>query len=184
MNQDLQKIITEVLDNLLKPLDENIKYDFINESTQWRINIQTQNELQIRGFRDQNLNSVQHILRVLVHKELPDDQTHFILDTNMSKMKKEMSLVEKIPAFVKEEVIKLGRPVAIIGLNGYERKLIHNALMDIRELETVSFGMKPNRRLVIRPTGETISNSSFDNARFITVEEIESMDIETKPHHE
>ena len=179
MSEEFQKELTLIILTLSQALDENATIKITQEGEQWRVNIQTKKEEIFRDFKDKTLNSIQHIARVLVHQKFKKDKTHFIVDVNMSKSNREKTLTNKIPILVQEEVIKTGRPVAIIGLNGYERLLIHNALSDIQGLETLSFGEKLNRRLVIRPTGESLNHAGFENARFVTVEEIEKASQET-----
>lgn len=173
MSDKLQEAIISVLSKILVNLDSSAEFEFLKEGTQWRINIKTNHEELYKDFRDKTLNSIQHLTRVLVHNIIPEDKSHFTIDLNLKRLRREQALTSRLPAIAKEEVLKTGRPVAVIGLNGYERKLIHDSLHDIAGLETVSFGVKPNRRLVIRPTGDTYSTSGFENARFINIEEIE-----------
>ena len=51
---------------------------------------------------------------------------------------------------VKNDVKKTKNAVELDNMNSYERRIIHNALKDEKEISTISVGEEPNRHIVIK----------------------------------
>lgn len=171
--QDEQKNqIKEIVDLIVSPLAGESDVNFLKEGDQWRIDIIVEDGTKLIGHHGELLSSIQHLVRVLFHKKNPGDRTHFLVDVNSYKHKRESFINEEIPKIAEAEVLGEGRPVIISGLSSYERRIIHNMIADVKGVETTSVGERYSRRLIIRPTSE--SNLGMDKARVIDIKNIAS----------
>jgi spoIIIJ-associated protein len=155
MDEKLKSTITELITTIVRPLAGESEITFEKEGEQWRVNIKVKKKQLLIGYKDEVLSAIQHYVRVAAHKKNPQDRTHFILDIDGYKHQKEKILNEVIPGIAETEVLKNGKTVVLVGLNGYERLVIHKLLADVKSLDTTSVGNEPNRKMVIRPTSET-----------------------------
>jgi len=165
--------ITEIILNIVKTIIADVLpiTDIVakKESEQYRVNIIT--EKSSDHFDMDLILALQHIARVILHKKLPKDRTHFILDINNCRLEREKYLQTLIPELAENDVIKSGATLILIGLNAYERMVAHNILKDVTDLETSSVGIEPNRRLLIRPSSE-VGATGMENAKIIDLKEV------------
>jgi spoIIIJ-associated protein len=177
MDQSIQDIVQKILDLLITPICGEYKAEFVREGEQWRINLTGENTKNLLGFKGEVLNSVQHLVRVLVHQRLPKDRTHFILDVDMSRSRREKFINEEIPNMAKLEVLAQGMTIIIKNLSSYERRLIHQMLQEVEGLETMSVGEGNNRKLLIRPTSDT-GSLGIDNSKIVDISAIEDIHLD------
>jgi spoIIIJ-associated protein len=167
MQEAFRSTLTKIITSLVAPIVEDYEIEVQREGDQWRVNIHTQKIELVIGQEGEYLKSLQHLIRVLVHKIHPEDRTHFILDVGGYRLNREQILKEKARQIAQEEVLAQGTTLILTGLNSYERKLIHSILSDIEGLETSSVGTEGSRKLIIRPTSET-GSTGMDNAKVIS----------------
>lgn len=153
----------EMVKSIVKPIVGEVECDFLKEGDQWRLNIQTKNYGKLIGNHGEVLSGLQHLIRVIVHKKFPQDRTHFLVDVNERRRKREEFIQNKVPDYGKEEVLGLGKTVIMSNLSSYERKIIHKMLDEIKGLETTSVGERYNRKLLIRPTSDAGSQGMEDS---------------------
>ena len=72
------------------------------------------------------------------------------IDVNDYKQKKTRRL-EKLAKYTAKEVAKSKVEVKLDPMNSYERRIIHNALTNSKDVKTESTGEEPNRCVVIKP---------------------------------
>lgn len=163
MEKSIQRTLNLLLDKVCGALDSKSEVEIIKEADQYRINIKTKNESIFKDERGGLLKSIEHYLRIVVHKQFPDDRTHFIIDVNSARFNREHKLKQQIPELTKKIVLEEGKVLVLIGLNGYERLIVHQLLANSRGLETNSIGPDNNRKLLIMPTSETGSTGMDDS---------------------
>ncbi len=168
MTEEVKKTIINLIQDLTNPIVGHVDVNFTKEGEHWRVNINSKDGKELIGKKNELLNSLQHIVRVLTHKIHPEDKSHFLIDINNFKNRKEKILNETIPGTAKTEVLQNGKTVILVGLNGYERLIIHKLLAEVDGLETTSVGADPNRKLVVRPTSET-GSVSMEESKVIDV---------------
>lgn len=171
MDEALQKNITEIVDLLVRPICGDYTMEFVREGEQWRVNLGGDNTDRLLTFQGEVLNSVQHLVRVLVHQRMPKDRTHFILDVNMSRSVREKFINEEIPNLAKNDVLALGMTIILKNLSSYERRLVHQMLHEVEGLETMSVGEGNNRKLLIRPTSDT-GSLGIDNSKIVDIDAV------------
>jgi len=173
MPQETQQLMNDILAPLFAALQLPFQIEYIDEGHQWRLNIQVDSEKEaiLIGNGHEVLDSLQHFTRVALHKKLPTDFTHFILDVNNIRSRREHVITSVIPQIAKKDVQNEGHTIILVGLSGYERRLIHQDLVEVSSLETTSVGPRFNRKLIIRPTTDTGSRG-IDNAKIYEIEKL------------
>ena len=100
------------------------------------------------GRNGQTLIAIQTILRQIVHNEI-GIYPYILLDVENYKEKKNSNL-ERTAKRIAKEVQKTKIDVSLDNMNSYERRIIHNALSNFKNISTLSEGEEPNRHIVIR----------------------------------
>lgn len=162
----MDNLVSQTISDLLQPIvmaiSPNAEITFQKEADQWRISIQNGTE-DLIGEKSHTLSSLQHLVRVVVHKKFPDDRTHFLFDVDGFRSKRELAIKTHIPDLAKIKVLEEGQTVVLVNLNGYERMMVHQLLLGIDGLETNSVGLKSERKLLIMPTSE-VGSTAMDDA--------------------
>ena len=177
MDQTVQDSVHQVLELLVTPICGEYKAEFIREGEQWRVNLTGESTKALLGLKGEILNSVQHLVRVMVHLKNPQDRTHFILDVDMGRSRREKFINEQIPVMAKEEVLGMGMTIIIKNLSSYERRLIHQMLEEVIGLETMSVGDGNSRKLLIRPTSDT-GSLGMDNSKIVDINAVENTHLD------
>lgn len=173
MNPNVRERIEHYLQLLISPIDSKATVEFIQEGTQWRINIDCSIDPDLFiGEKSETLVAIQHVLRTLVHKNLPDDRTHFILDVRLYRKKREENITNKLPILIEKFAINQGKSLVLTGLSSYERLLIHHYLAEAKGVQTLSVGMSTSRKMLIMPSGESGSTGGLDNAIVVDIEKL------------
>lgn len=172
MPQNVKDKILYFLDVILKGFDPGYTLEILQEADQYRIVINSdKNELLI-GDNGEIVAALQHVLRCIVHKQVIEDKTHFLLDIGGFRKKREDNLKIFIPKLVKQNVIIEGKSIVFVGLSSYERLLIHKILADLTNLQTMSVGLSNNRKLLVMPTSD-IGTQGLENAMIIDLKNID-----------
>jgi spoIIIJ-associated protein len=103
----------------------------------------------IIGRRGQTLDAIQYLLNAIVQSSL-DAPIHVQLDAQGYRKRRARQL-EKDADRAVAEVARTGRRVELEPMTSSERKVIHQYLKDIPDVQTISAGREPNRRLAVEP---------------------------------
>ena len=101
------------------------------------------------GYHAETLSSLQLILSLMVHQQLKN-WYHLTVNINDYRQTREATLAE-MAHNASERARLTGQEIIMPYLESFERRLIHLALADQPDIETVSLGEGRDRRLVIRP---------------------------------
>lgn len=96
-----------------------------------------------------NLQSLQHIARLLVRKKI-EDRFNFILDINSYRQEKNQSVMEQAQ-IAAEQAISEGRAIILKPMTSYERRIVHMELAKNDKIKTESIGEGEERKVVIKP---------------------------------
>lgn len=99
------------------------------------------------GRRGQTLDALQYLVSLVVNKHR-DTYLRVVLDTENYRQKREESLI-KLANKLAFKAKKYRRDVVLEPMNPYERRIIHSALQDHKNISTRSEGEEPNRKVVI-----------------------------------
>lgn len=96
-----------------------------------------------------NLQSLQHILRLIVRKKT-DDKVKFILDVNNYRQEKNQSIIEHARQAAEQAVTEV-RSIALRPMSSYERRIVHMELSKDSRIDTESVGEGENRKVIVKP---------------------------------
>jgi len=175
MSSQTQEALEKILTNLLSSLHIDFKLEFVDEGHQIRANliVSADQELLLVGNAREMLNSIQHYARVALHISFPEDFSHFLVDVNNMRSRREHIIFKIIPQIAKQEVEIEGHTIILVGLSGYERRIIHQELAEVKSVETTSVGTRFNRKMIIRPTSDT-GSTGIDNAKIFEIDSLVS----------
>lgn len=166
--------------NFIKTLSQNlgiICYIGVEkEANQWRFSIKNkeennkENDFLIKD-NGELIFAIQHIIRTIVRQKFPENKAHFILDVGNFRKIREKEILDLIPDLINEIIIKKGKTAVLKSFSSHERLLIHTELKEIKGVQTMSFGLNGDRKLVILPTSE-MGTLGMENSVVLTLGEI------------
>lgn len=140
---DLKKITTQ----LLKGLEVEAKIELVEEEALTRIKLKTDEPGILIGHHGQTLASIQLLLAMMVYRQ-SGEWARIVVDVNDYREKREETL-QRMALSITQKVKFSGEPQALPPMPPAERRIIHLALADDPEVETVSEGEDENRRVVV-----------------------------------
>lgn len=99
------------------------------------------------GRRGETLDAIQYLTSLVVNKE-EEDYLRVMVDTENYRKKREETLI-KLAKRMASLAIKTRRNINLDPMNPNERRIIHSALQDYKNVTTYSSGQEPNRYVVI-----------------------------------
>lgn len=145
---DIADFIKNKLNELLNNMNLEVKFETNVRNEQINIKMYSDNNNILIGRNGQTLMAIQTILRQIVHNEI-GIYPYILLDVENYKEKK-ISQLERNAKKIAHEVQKTKIDVSLDNMNSYERRIIHNALANFKNISTLSDGEEPNRHIVIR----------------------------------
>jgi spoIIIJ-associated protein len=116
-------------------------------------NIKTKDSSFLIGQYGVNLQSLQHISRILI-KQKAEQKINFILDVNSYRQEKNSSII-RLAIEMAEQAIRERRAVVLRPMSPYERRIVHLELSKNNQIRTESIGDGENRKVVISPVDLT-----------------------------
>lgn len=111
--------------------------------------IKTQESNFLIGQYGINLQSLQHIARIMIRKKI-QEKVNFIIDVNSYRTEKNDSIL-KMANNLAEEAIRERKAVVMRPMAPYERRMVHLELCRNEKIKTESIGEGEDRRIVIKP---------------------------------
>lgn len=147
------ELIKETIKELLTKMGfvcelEDLKTNGEGEETKI-FNIKAEESSFLIGQHGVNLQSLQHIARILVRKKL-DTITNFVLDINSYRQEKNNFLVNFTRATA-DQVVREKKAIALRPMSPYERRIVHMELASNNQVKTESIGEGEDRKVVISP---------------------------------
>ena len=100
------------------------------------------------GKNGRTLSSIQTLLRAAIYRQT-NMHINVVLDVENYKERQEHN-IERLAKKLAKEVLKTKEPITMDSMNSYERRLVHSALADFKNISTESEGEEPNRKVVIK----------------------------------
>lgn len=100
------------------------------------------------GYRGETLDSLQYLTSLVVNKGHDREYKRVILDTENYREKREETLV-RLAKRIADKVRITEKQVKLEPMNPYERRVIHSALQDEKDIVTFSEGDEPFRRVIV-----------------------------------
>jgi len=137
------------LSQILEHMGMNVEIEVTMKERQIYINLKGNNMGLLIGKRGQTLDSLQYLVNLVVNKG--DQQyTGVMLDTENYR-KRRRDTLESLAFNLAKKARLTRRPVVLEPMNPYERRIIHAALQNDRQVSTYSEGDEPFRNVVIVP---------------------------------
>ncbi|MFD1019410.1 RNA-binding cell elongation regulator Jag/EloR [Thalassobacillus hwangdonensis] len=102
------------------------------------------------GKRGQTLNALQYLLHLSVNRQTDQFYT-VVLDAEGYRNRRKETL-ETLAGRLADKALRTNQAVKLEPMPSYERKIIHTALQNNRDVETYSDGNDPKRHVVIKPS--------------------------------
>lgn len=102
------------------------------------------------GRRAETLNALQYLLAIAINRQCRE-HLRVLIDVGGYRGRRKTS-IENMARRTAEKVQRFRRSIALEPMNAYERRIVHFALQDMENVETVSEGRDPYRKVVIRYT--------------------------------
>ncbi|MBA7468270.1 hypothetical protein ES707_03513 [subsurface metagenome] len=144
-----QKKVKEELNEILKLMGTEAEITTSLEEGKVVADIKSENGAILIGKKGQTLNALQLIVNLIVNRD-EKTRTKVIVDTENYRQRRENALM-KMAGEVADEVKSKGRSRELEPMNPAERRVIHLALKDDRDVETTSQGEGNFRRVVVSP---------------------------------
>jgi spoIIIJ-associated protein len=151
----LEDLIQVVVSELLLKMGfsceiEIIKeYDLEQDKENIVCNIKTDESNFLIGQYGINLQSLQHIARILIRRKT-EERTNFIVDVNSYRKEKNSSII-LIAKNIAEQVVREQKVIALRPMSPYERRLVHMELSKNIAVVTESVGEGEERKIIIKP---------------------------------
>lgn len=142
-----EKNIEKFLKQLKTNLQENISYQIEKSEEAIKVSLNGEGRGFLIGYRGETLYAMQNIISSIAGKGI-QNRIRVILDIEGYKEKREKTL-EDLAEKVAKTVIKTKKSVKLEPMQAYERKIIHSKLQQNSQVETISIGEEPYRRVVI-----------------------------------
>jgi spoIIIJ-associated protein len=150
IGEEVKDIIKELVEKMGFSCEVEMKSENDGEKESIVCNIKTEDSNFLIGQYGVNLQSLQHVSRLIVRKKFPDQRISFILDVNEYRQEKNQSVVKIAQEFA-EQAISEKRAVVMRPMSPYERRIVHLELSKNDKVSTDSIGEAEDRRVVIKP---------------------------------
>ena len=149
-------LITETISELISKIDNEANFnieitdDNVIKTTQFKI--KTDNAKLLIGQNGESLSAINHLLKKIIERKTRDTEDshfHFMLDVNDYNAKKIDDIKNKA-LLLADRARSCKTEVRMDPMSSYERMVVHSALADAKDIETVSFGDGGKRHVVIR----------------------------------
>ncbi len=134
--------------NLIGHFDSEAKVEIETVEEVYRLNIESELAPMLIGRRGQNLQALEHVLRLMIAKEA-EEFLPLSLDIAGYKVMREKEITE-IAKELAQKVLTSGEEDILPPMNSFERRLVHMALAEIEGIQTDSEGEEPYRKIIIR----------------------------------
>lgn len=103
------------------------------------------------GRRGTTLAAIEELLRVVVQRRAQGRRSSKVrLEVGGYRQRRKEAL-ESFAQRIAAEVVDSGRPKILEPMNAADRKIVHDAIVEMAGVETASEGEEPRRRVVVRP---------------------------------
>lgn len=148
--QEIKEIVQEVVNKMGFKAEVEIEKTSSEEGQETiTCNIKTEESNFLIGQYGVNLQSLQHIARLLVRKKI-DEKVNFIVDVNSYRQEKNVSL-EKIAREAAEQALREKRAIVMRPMSSYERRIVHMELSKNSQVKTESIGEGEERKVMVKP---------------------------------
>jgi spoIIIJ-associated protein len=150
-----EDVIKKTIQSLVEKMGFSCEAEIIEDQNQESIektlicNIKTKESNFLIGQYGINLQSLQHIGRIMIKQKI-EQRINFILDVNSYRQEKNSSII-RLATEMAEQALCERRSVVLRPMSPYERRIVHLELSKNDQVKTESVGEGENRKVVIKP---------------------------------
>lgn len=148
-NEQILKLTCELLEKINFNVENAFVEDIEGEENQVLVGITVQNPAILIGFKGKNLAALQLVLSMVVKAQM-GEWVRILLDINNYREEQKTRL-EGMARTLAEKAIQTGKPVALVNMSSYERRLCHMVIAEIEGITSESEGEGEERHIVIKP---------------------------------
>ncbi|MGF0040231.1 RNA-binding cell elongation regulator Jag/EloR [Peptoniphilaceae bacterium SGI.131] len=152
--EEVEKKLVENLQDLLEKMHIVAKVESKFTDNSLYLNLKDISEEDtgiVIGRKGETLDSLQYILSLIANRYSQDFHRVTLDVANYRARRRDA--IENNARKVAFKVLKSKRSIALEPMNAYERRIVHYALQNYKEIETVSQGNFPNRKVVVKYKG-------------------------------
>ncbi len=147
--EKIAKIVKKTIDTIC--LGEDVEVKINREDL--RLSVYG-NDLAIAiGRNGKNIEALEYLINLISARQKLVKK-NVILDIKDYR-KKKAERIKKTAIKLAKKAIRKGKKIKLRPMNSFERKIIHNALSNFKDVKTISKNKEPNRRIVIYPFGKS-----------------------------
>ncbi len=143
----IESVADTFLNTVLKTMKMNAQLKIELKPDALHIDLSGDDMAVLIGRRGQTLDALQYLVSLVVNRHR-ENYLRVVLDTENYRQKREESLI-KLANKLAFKAKKYRKDVVLEPMNPYERRIIHSALQDQKNISTRSEGEEPNRKVVI-----------------------------------
>jgi spoIIIJ-associated protein len=150
-NEDIEKLkefVIKVVSTISNSEVSDIKYDKENN----KIDIYGKDLGIAIGKNGKNMEAIEYIVNLVARRKNILDKS-VAIDIKDYKRKK-YDIIKNIAIKMAKKAVKEGRKIVLKPMPSYERKIVHDALSESKEVKTKSKNKEPYRRIIIYPNKE------------------------------
>ncbi len=156
LNQDIEVVIRSVIAEILEKMGFDFELEISKDKEEEDIeridcNIKTSDSSFLIGQHGANLESLQHIARLLIRKKIAD-KVNFTLDVNSYRKEKNQAVIQ-MARHMAEQAVAGERAVVMRPMSSFERRMVHMELSNNSQVSTESIGEGEDRKIIIKPLG-------------------------------
>lgn len=163
-NKERNKKILEISCELLEKMNFEIENAFVedvsDEDGQVLVGLKVANPAGLIGLRGRNLAAIQLVLSLMV-KNTMGEWIRVLLDVNDYRAEQKTRL-ESMARNLAEKAKATGKPVVMVNMSSYERRLCHMVIQGIEGVVSESEGEGEARHIVIKSTAASMEDENMD----------------------
>jgi spoIIIJ-associated protein len=125
-----------------------VRCQFANETLSVAIEAGEDGRILI-GPQGRHIAALQHVVRCILRSQL-QEAVRVSVDVNSYRLRREESLLHLAQESARKAT-RTGRTIVMRPMSASDRRAIHSALANQKDIHTESLGDEPNRRVIIRP---------------------------------
>lgn len=145
---DVLKYVKDYIVDIVKYMGISVKIEAKKREKYIQVNLFSDNSSILIGKNGRTLDAIQLLVKSSIYSQT-GFKINVIIDVEDYKEKINKNL-ERNAIKIAKEVRKTGIDAKLDPMNSYERRIVHNAIGNIKGVMTVSEGEEPNRCVVIK----------------------------------
>ncbi len=146
--EEINNAVEEINKFLKNFLKDGITYKTEVKEYEIYVDIEGTDVSYLIGYRGENINALQIILTSIANKK-SSAKIRVYLDV-AGYREKRVKTLEELAEKIARTVVRTGKSITLEPMTAYERKIIHTTLQAHNQVETISKGEEPYRKVVIK----------------------------------